>query len=70
MQPISNSKQVQVKFTVTAQRIQNALNENRSHLGSRLAKIGTDNDEAVRDILSEQLSQFHHHKARYPPFNV
>ena len=31
-----------VKFTVTAQRIQNTLNENRSQLGSRLAKIGTE----------------------------
>ena len=50
--------------------IQDNLNENRSHLGSRLAKIGTDNDEAVRDILTEQLSQFHHRKDRCPPFNV
>ena len=40
VQLISNSKQV--KFTVTAQRIQNTLNENRSQLGSRLAKIGTE----------------------------
>ena len=31
-----------VKLTVTAQRIQNTLNESRSQLGSRLAKIGTE----------------------------
>ena len=35
-------KASKVKFTVTAQRIQNTLNENRSQLGSRLAKIGTE----------------------------
>ena len=34
-------KTSEVKFTVTAQRIQNTLNENRSQSGFRLAKIGT-----------------------------
>jgi hypothetical protein len=41
MQLISNSNFYKVMFTVTAQRIQNVLNENRSQLGFRLTKIGT-----------------------------
>ena len=43
--PACNSSQIQnfckVTFPVTAWRIQNTLNENRSQLGFRLAKIGT-----------------------------
>ena len=35
-------KASKVQFTVTAQQIQNTLNENRSQLGFRLAKIGTE----------------------------
>ena len=35
-------KASEVQFTVTAQQIQNSLNENRPQLGSGLAKIGTE----------------------------
>ena len=44
MQLITNLKfkASEVQFTVTAQQIQNTLNETRSQLGSGLAKIGTE----------------------------
>ena len=41
-------KASEVQFTVTAQRIQNTLNENRSQLRSRLAKIGTEWESGER----------------------
>ena len=62
-------KASEVQFTVTAQQIQNTLNENLSQLGSGLAKIGTEWGSGERRS-TEQLSQFHHPIDRRPPFNV
>ena len=63
-------KASEVQFTVTAQQIQNVLNENLSQSGSGLAKIGTEWGSGERRSRAEQLSQFHHRIDRRPPFNV
>ena len=63
-------KASEVQFTVTAQQIQNVLNENLSQSGSGLAKIGTEWGSGERRSRAEQLSQFYHRIDRRPPFNV
>ena len=70
MQLISKFKASEVQFAVTAQQIQNVLNENLSQSGSGLAQIGTEWGSGERRSRTEQLSQFHHRIDRRPPFNV
>ena len=60
-------KASEVQFTVTAQQIQNTLNENLSQLGSGLAKIGTEwgSGERRSDRTALTVSSSHRSPSRF-----
>ena len=59
-------KASEVQFTVSAQRIQSSLNENRSQLRSRLAKIGTEWGSGERHSDRTALTVSSSHRSLSP----